>query len=177
MKYIQLYEQRYRQQILVYHGSDSTDIESFTIGADGSNTDQEGPGIYFTNNLSDALSYGSCVYEVELTPSKLLTASQKAIRSDVEFMVQTAPDVQDHLANWDENPKVAKRMAISAMLDTDNAIETYQSVWYDFYQNHPLEFIKKMPLLRIDGIKIEKIDNVIHYIIYNPACIRILNKI
>ena len=91
-------------------------------------------------------------------------------------MVENAPDLEMRLTDWDENPRVALRSAISAMLDNDNEIQTYQSIWYDFYRDAPLEYLKKMPLLGIDGIKVDRAEGATHYIIYDPACIQIINR-
>jgi len=139
--------------------------------------DQEGVGFYFTKDKGDALGYAApngVVLTVELKPRKLVSLSQPAKGTEVDFLIEQAPDLEGTLSNWDENPTRAKREAKKAMMAHEVAKETFESIWYDFYKSEPKLFLEKMISLGYDGHQASRTDK--HIIIYNPKAISIIKK-
>jgi hypothetical protein len=76
--------------------------------------------------------------------------------------------------NYDENPRIGLRNFIEATIDyNDTEKDVVQQIWYDFYRYNPIDFVRNMVKLGIDGIMVTKDNGVIHYIIYNPSIIKI----
>ena len=161
-----------------YHGR-TVDSEVFDlkyVGRDEAK-DQEGIGFYFTKDKDDASGYAApngVVLTVELKPRKLVSLSQPAKGSDVDFLIDHAPDLEGTLSNWDENPTVAKRKAKKAMLASSSAKETFESIWFDFYKSEPKLFLEKMISLGYDGHQASRTEK--HIIIYNPKAIKVIKK-
>jgi hypothetical protein len=160
-----------------YHGR-TVDSEVFDLKYVGREEakDQEGVGFYFTKNKKDASGYAApngVVLTVELKPRKLVSLSQPAKGSDVDFLIDHAPDLEGTLSNWDENPTRAKREAKKAMM-APTAKETFENIWYDFYKYAPKLFLEKMISLGYDGHQASRTDE--HIIIYNPKAIKVIKK-
>jgi len=160
-----------------FHGR-TVDSEVFDlkyVGRDEAK-DQEGIGFYFTKDKDDASGYAApngVVLTVELKPRKLVSLSQPAKGSDVDFLIDHAPDLEGTLSNWDENPTVAKRAAKKAMM-APTAKETFESIWFDFYKTEPKLFLEKMISLGYDGHRAARTEQ--HIIMYNPKAIKVIKK-
>jgi len=154
-----------------FHGrtSDSTEFkEEFT----GKGHDAEGPGFYFTSSEDDAYKYASpsgIIIQAEVAIRKL--TPKKAKKSDITTLIKNAPDLEDTLTNWDENPVKAMQLAIGLALKDDTP---YLQVWIDFYRNEPAEYLKQMVKLGYDGHEVEKSNGVKHLVVYNPKTIKIV---
>lgn len=168
-----------RSQAEVWYHGRTVDSEVFDLKYVGREEakDQEGVGFYFTKNKKDALGYAGSngvVLTVELKPRKLVSLSQPAKESDVDFLIDHAPDLEVTLSNWDENPTVARRAAKKAMMRPLKAKDTFESIWFDFYKNEPKLFLEKMISLGYDGHQAARTDE--HLIIYNPKAIKVIKK-
>jgi len=160
-----------------FHGR-TVDTEVFDLKYVGREEakDQEGVGFYFTKDKADASGYAApngVVLTVELKPRKLVSLSESAKGSDVDFLIDHAPDLEGTLSNWDENPTRAKREAKKAMM-APTAKETFESIWFDFYKNDPKFFLENMISLGYDGHQASRTDT--HIIIYNPKAIKVIKK-
>ncbi|MFA5366435.1 MAG: GNAT family N-acetyltransferase [Dehalococcoidia bacterium] len=167
--------------ILAFHGSPNK-IDSFTdefVGAEKA-TDQEGPGIYFTNDYDDAWMYGGhggYMHTVRLSPRKLLDESshRKVSPKELVNLIKMSPTWEDSATNWSENPEKGLYAAIDSFFKySKNEKDLFQQVWYDFFRYYPKEFVRAMVGLGYDGQIIEKPNNRKHYIIYNPNIIEII---
>jgi hypothetical protein len=163
--------------ITAYHGSPKRIlkfVDEFVGGEQAA--DQEGPGIYFTSSFDNAGYYGEYVHTVTLTPKKLLTVtpSSNKMAGLIQKMVMMAPDWEMHAQNYDENPRIGLRNFIESTIDyNDTEKDIAQQIWVDFYRYEPVDFVRNMVKMGIDGLMIPKNDGVVHYIIYNPAIIKI----
>lgn len=163
---------------VAYHGS-KTKIANFSDEFVGSKeaVDQEGPGIYFTSSKEEANRYGEFVYSVILSPRVLLDktpTNPTKLRPLVNKMVMMAPEWEMHAQNYDENPKRGASQFIESALEyNDTEKDVAQQIWYDFYKNEPVDYVRNMVKMGIDGLLVPKeYDNVTHYIIYNPSIIK-----
>jgi hypothetical protein len=163
--------------ITAYHGSPKRIlkfVDEFVGGEQAA--DQEGPGIYFTSSFDNAGYYGEYVHTVTLTPRKLLTVtpSSNKMAGLIQKMVMMAPDWEMHAQDYDENPRIGLRNFIESTIDyNDTEKDIAQQIWIDFYRYEPVDFVRNMVKMGIDGLMIPKNDGVVHYIIYNPAIIKI----
>jgi hypothetical protein len=168
----------YGGEYIVYHGTNS-DIQKFSdefVGKEEA-TDQEGPGIYFTTLKEESEMYGKNLYSVKLTPRKLMDMTpinKNKWRSFTTKMLQSAPDWEDTAQNFHENPKKGLILAVESMMDyNDTEKDLAQQIWYDFYRYTPVDFVRNMVEMGIDGIIVPR-EKSNHIIVYNPSIIDVL---
>lgn len=164
--------------ITVYHGSPNK-IVNFTdefVGGKEAN-DQEGPGIYFTSSKENAAHYGEFVYTVTLTPRLLLDKSTnvKKLKPTLTKLVKMATDWEMHAQNYNEHPvRGLNQFVEDAINYNDTEKDAIQQVWIEFYRQQGVQFVRNCVKLGIDGIAVPKdFDGITHYIIYNPAIIKV----
>ncbi len=167
-----------------YHGSPNP-ITKFSDDFVGQGTDQEGPGIYFTSNLEDAYSYAKkdngngVVYVVNLNFKKLVPLKGKPKIKELTQLIDWAPNLEDKLMDWDENPNIAKKKALNAIYRSGerNPHQAFQSVYYDFYRNDPIEFVRNLVILEYDGLVVPRqFMNTKHAVVYNPKIIKLVDQ-
>jgi hypothetical protein len=164
-----------------YHGT-STKIERFSDEFVGNGVDQNGPGIYFSNNLEDAASYSKktgnsgFLYEVELNFKKLVPQKGSAKKSEVDSMIRWAEDYETKLMDWgSEELKTNYNLFIKSLKNEENPLEVFQSIWYNLYRYQPIDFVRNMVTLGYDGFIVKRgFMNVSHAIVYNPKIIRVI---
>ena len=169
----------------MYHGS-STIIKDFSdefVGGKEAN-DQEGPGIYFTTSLKNAMSYGENIYTVELNIKKSVSTqdNKNASLKEIEWLIKQAPHWKEDAQNYHENPMIGYKVAAKGAIEyNDNPHEQFQQVWIDFYRNNPVEYIRNMVRLGYDSIIIEGLnsmisgeENLTHIVVLNPSIIKVL---
>lgn len=163
---------------VLYHGSLGK-IEKFDVSKLGSGRghDQDGPGFYFTDDVTDARRYASpngFVHTATVTLRKAVPDKGKAKSAEVLQLINAAPDLADTLTNWDENPAAAKRNALAAMLNQENPQQTFQSVWYDFYKGHEADYVRNMVKLGYDGLLVDRARNggTLHVVVFNPDVVK-----
>ena len=188
MKISNIYEQVLTEAfktgpIVAYHGSAhkfSSFTDEFVGGKDA--LDQEGPGIYFTTSEKNAISYGEFVYKIILTPKKSVSTqeSKNASLREIEWLITHAPDWKDTAQNWNPNPSIGYRIAAKDFINyNDNPHQQFLQVWYDFYRNSPVEYVRNMVKLGYDSIIINGLNsmiadesNITHIVVLNPAIIQ-----
>lgn len=152
----------------LYHGSNN-EIKKFDYKYVGKGNDQEGVGFYLTNSKDDAKRYGKYVYEVEVYYRKLVPTSGRKNLSDLRYLIVNAPESEETVLNWDENPKVGYQKATQAIAQfTKNPHDMFMQVWYDFYRYSPKEYLKNMVKLGYDGVLINKGMGLKHFIAFDP---------
>jgi len=164
-------------QYVVYHGSPNK-IDNFSdefVGGEKA-TDQEGPGIYFTTSKDDARMYGEFIHEAIFTPRVLwdqTPTNPKKLRPFITKMVLAAPDWKTHAQNYDENPRVGVNTIVESTLAyNDTEKDVAQQIWYDFYKNNPIDYVRNMVKMGVDGLTVKRENGVIHFIIYNPSTLK-----
>jgi hypothetical protein len=167
-------------EYIVYHGTNS-DIQKFSdefVGKEEA-TDQEGPGIYFTTLKEESEMYGKNLYSVKLTPRKLMDMTpinKNKWRSFTTKMLQSAPDWEDTAQNFNQNPRKGLILAVESMMDyNETEKDLAQQIWYDFYRYNPVDFVRNIVKMGIDGIIVPR-EKSEHIIVYNPNIIHVLNK-
>lgn len=173
-------------KFIAYHGSSSV-INSFSDEFVGGKeaTDQEGPGVYFTTSKENAIRYGSNVYKVELTPRNPVSTEEgkNAPEKQIEWLIKQAPDWKETAQNFHENPNVGLKIAVKDFIQyNENPHQQFLQVWYDFYRDNPVQYVRNMVKLGYDSIIIENLrslfteENVTHIIVLDLNIIKYLNK-
>lgn len=162
---------------IVYHGSPAK-IDTFTdefVGGEDA-TDQEGPGIYFTTSQDDAMGYGQYIYQIRLSPRRLLDLSEdKNIdRNLLVKLVKMADDWEDKAQNFAEDPETGVEVAVDGAFDyNDNEKDVFLQIWIEFYRYDPVDFVRNMVKLGYDGIIVPRESGATHIIVYNPSIIEV----
>lgn len=157
-----------------YHGRTVKNKE-FNTAHTGKGKDQDGPGFYFTKNKDLARGYAypsGIVITANLSPRKLVPHNKQVKRSEVKALLNKAPDLSYVLENWDEDPKVAISKAISAISEKDSK-DAFETIWFDFYRDHPAEYLKQIVALGYDG-QLATVSSEI-MVVFNPKIIEVLN--
>lgn len=168
--------------VTVYHGSTkkiSKFVDDFVGGKDA--TDQSGPGIYFTDTLSEAQHYGEYVYKAELDTSGFVSDEDESSEDYIEDLVsliKMAPGWEDSARNFSEDPEDGVYdAAYMAVENNDDVANSFLQVWIDFYRYRPIDYVRNMVKLGYNGLIITNenagLASAVHYIIYNPSIIKI----
>ena len=162
-----------------YHGSNHH-ITAFSLDhlGQGQGADQEGPGIYLTSSKEDAAKYGKIIHTVAVSiPKSRLLKKKRALRAGVESLIRRAPDRDEVLQNWDENPQIGFYKAVGSIMDAygDDCREAYEAVWGDFYRDHSADYLRRLIRFGYDGFELPRQDGIVHLIAFNPAKLKIVS--
>jgi len=159
----------------LYHGSPYK-ITKFTHHSTREGNDEDGCGIYLTNNLEEAKHYGKYIHLIKLKKNITeLKQNNKPNLSIAKKIILQAPEAEIGLSNYGENKETALKNFFKYN-DTTNAKELFDSICHDFYINDPNEYLKNMTKQGYDYAKVKKRNGIIHYVIINPDII-IIKKI
>lgn len=168
--------------MILYHGMvvdrriDGWDLSKRK--ADNSN-DQEGPGFYFCDLESVCRQYGGFIHTCNVDVKNFVDGIRpvkKADRRKLSDLLDAAPDLEDKLSNWDEDPIKAKMDFLEGISHRD-LWDAATQIWYDFYRHEaPIWAENASKICRIDGYLVppEKNNRVQHAVILNPKTIEIL---
>ena len=161
-----------------YHGS-TVEIKRFNLENVGKAdaTDQEGPGIYLTNSIDDALHYGNIVHTVKTIRAPRLVPEKKSFSiTTIKELINLSPNKEDILQDWDQKPEIAIAKASRAIYDRwgpNKFREMLEQVWYDFYRETPKEWLNILTTnLKYDGFILPR-PGVKHFICFNPEILEI----
>jgi hypothetical protein len=168
-------------EYIVYHGTNS-DIERFSdefVGREEA-IDQEGPSIYFTTLKKETEFYGKKTYTVKLSPRKMMDTTplvKSKWKAFTTKMIQMAPDWKDTAQNFDINPYRGLSIAVDSSIDyNDSEKDLAQQIWIDFYRYTPVDFVRNMVKMGIDGIIVPiQQGEGNHIIVYNPNIIEVVS--
>src|SRR3990167_7999414 len=132
------------------------------------------PGLYFTDSVSNAKSYGQNLTSVSVSPTaKVINVNDvpKILkRADVEKIIRSNPRIKDWATNWDENfDKAIKNITDSVMAEKDGN-EFLKAIWSDGGFSAG-DFVNTMKKAGIDGIIVPK-EGVNHFVIYNKDILK-----
>lgn len=141
-----------------FHYSDSK-IDKFSLDFLGKGYDQYGAGVYFS---SERLDRGDYIYNIKLTPTKLITSDSSFTDKEIKFLMDASPDLEDKLSDWSENYHSAYQMLFDSVKDSGNMGEQYETIWADVYDFHDVDSVKvllgKLIELGYDGRQIDGTD-------------------
>ncbi len=144
--------------------------------------DQEGPGFYFTNNLTNAKRYAlhtGIILKCKINYKKLIvkssTSNTQVNKKIILDLILQSPDKDHTLTNFDENPKLALNNAIDSYLTLEYACDAYQTIANDFYKNNSSKYLRVISKY-FDG-QLTPLDTVTHLIIYRPDIIEVVDKL
>jgi hypothetical protein len=171
-----------------YHGRTvDSDVFSYDYLGGRDALNREGPGFYFTNSFENAKRYASpdgIILKCKINYKKLIikgnTSNTKTNKKIVVDLINSSPDKDYTLENFDENPKVAMIKAVNAYLIHTDAHDAYQMIANDFYKYNHKEYLQV--LSKYYDAQLTKLDNtfygttIYHLIVYNPSIINVLNK-
>lgn len=146
-------------------------------------TDKEGPGWYFSTSIKTAFEYAGkdgIVIIADVDTSKFLTTKSKIKLSDVKKLILAAPNLDDTLTNFAENKNKALKIAINSYIEYyDSALDSYQTIWHDFYMNEPVKYLEQLIKLGYNGHFGEMftggdfVEKSQHVVVYNNKVIKI----
>lgn len=160
--------------IEVYHGSPKL-FKSFDLSFSTKENDLHGPGIYFTSSKDEALHYGNFLITAKLKLQKVIKKNQKANLEIVKKMINMAPDKDDVLSDFAENPTRAFDNAVKQLFVENNAKETYERIAHTFYKDDNKLYCENMSKLGFDAVKIKVNGGCYYYIVLNLKAIEIIN--
>lgn len=133
------------------------------------------PGLYFTDSIDNAKSYGKNLTEVSVKPTAKIidvnNAPKILKRADVEKIIRSNPRIEDWAMNWSEDfDDAIKQITDSVMAEKGNGNEFLKAIWSDggFSEG---DFVTAMKNAGIDGLKVPK-DGVNHFVIYNKDALK-----
>ena len=167
--------------IKAFHGSPHK-ISNFSdefVGGEEAN-DQEGPGIYFTTDSSDAVKYaegGGYVYEVNLKVNNLVSNEPK---SNLEYLTKPITKLIKMNPNWKNVAKGYDEglddMVAQYIHMAQSEKEAFVAVYMNVYKENATMFVRNMVKLGYDGLYLPMKDEGAHIVIYNPSLIRVVNS-
>ena len=179
---------------LGFHGS-QFNIDAFKLDYVGKGIDQNGPGIYFTSNESDASVYGPYIYHVKLNFKKYLTNKTKPNIKEIKKLIfhrlkinniqeiekWNENDFYDSsLSDWGESPLMALSTFINSVIQYEvTALNSFLEILINLYKNDDKQFVEDMHnILGYDGVVIENNnqEKTRHYIVYNLQSIELVEK-
>lgn len=184
-KYIEAKKKQQSGPIRAYHGTPKP-IEKFVDDFVGQGIDQEGPGIYFTSNLEDAYGYArksssatGTVYEVELDLKNAVPEKGRVPLENIKSLVEWADNWQDKLMDWGYEDLNMNFKAFNDSLKREKTPkDVYLSIWYNLYRYAPIDYVRGMVSLNLDGLIIKKdFMNTYHYVVYNPKIIKVIDQL
>lgn len=162
-----------------YHGS-SKEIKQFNLDQVGraAAVDLEGPGIYLTSSIEDALHYGNIVHTVKTVRAPRLVPDKKSFTvATIKNLIDLSPNKEEALEDWDQNQAIAASKASSAIYDRwgpNQFREMLEQVWYDFYRETPKAWLNILTeKLNYDGFILQRSGGVKHFICFNPEILKI----
>jgi hypothetical protein len=132
------------------------------------------PGLYFTDSVSNAKSYGKNLTSVSIKPtSKIINvndAPKILKRVDVEKIIRSNPRINDWAVNWSENFDEAIKNITDSVMSEKDGNEFLKAIWADggFSEG---DFVNAMKKSGIDGIIVPK-EGVNHFVIYNKEVLQ-----
>lgn len=161
-----------------YHGS-SGPITKFSDEFVGRGNDEYGPGIYFSSVPYTSIGYAADggqngqLYQCELNLRKELSKKTRINKAVLLKLMQSTPD-DEAWTNWDENQNRAYMIALKGYLDEGNMYDALMGVWYDWYRDHPVDFVRKLVQLGYDGYVYTFPSGEKFVVVYNPASIKVV---
>lgn len=178
MGYVQSFKQKFPDKIEpemmeAFHGSKNK-IEEFSID-NASGSEDEFSGIFFSSKENTARKKGPYVTKVQLDMNRTVSTQSPPRRTDIVFMVTHAPNKDESLKKYGENPREAYFKATDFIYKGKNARECFHRVYTEFYKDNIKEFVNNMMKCEYDGMKVERSDES-HYIVFNPKTITIVKQ-
>jgi hypothetical protein len=97
----------------------------------------------------------------------------------VRRLIKAAPDCDETLTDWGETPEKALFTATELILDANQGEpqQVFQQIWYDFYRDHPQDYLREMVKLGYDGVLVDRVERkdgtrIRHAVVFNPDCIQ-----
>lgn len=163
---------------LWYHGS-GHDIKKFSLEfTTWENTNQYGPGVYFTNDINTAYQYASGesgkVYVCEIHPRKTVSVKTKINSSIIKKLIITSPD-EEKWNDWAETKSEGLRLGINAVLQyNSNMYDAILAVWSDWYRGYEKTLLTKLTEFGIDGAMVPQQTGETYFIAYNVEALSLV---
>jgi len=162
----------------------STEFDYNYVGLENA-IDQEGPGFYFSTSINTAFGYAGndgIVIIADVDTTKFLTKKNKPKLSDIKKLILAAPDLEDTLTNFAEDYNKALKIAIQSYIEYyDSALDSYQTIWHDFYRYEPVKYLEQLIKLGYNGHfgelfeKSNFVEESQHVVVYNNKVIKVLD--
>lgn len=175
---------------ILYHGRGRKHSTYFDINTVAGNDalDQNGPGIYLTSDLKDAMRYtkpGGVLLTIEHSLKNVIFEDDRLgkYKTIALKMINDAPKLDETLIDWGYDPPYTNRIQAynemrDVLIDPVSAKDTFLNIWGDVYYNHGngVLYVKNMAKYGIDGLLVPQRDNTVHVIVYNPKKLKIVDE-
>lgn len=170
--------------MVAYHGTPQPIKKFADTFVGGKNaTDQEGPGIYFTTKLDEAIKYAGetgYIYKVDLTVRKLVSDKSSfdlsSLEGPITKLVKMSPNWKRVARGYDDDVEEGLYEMVSRYVGmSQSQKEAFIAVYNDVYKNDPVSFVRNMVKLGYDGLFLPARDEGGHIVIYNPKSINIVD--
>jgi 8-oxo-dGTP pyrophosphatase MutT (NUDIX family)/GNAT superfamily N-acetyltransferase len=138
-----------------YRGSKYHDPLAMRTDPEGNQTEQYGPGIYFTTSPGAARGYGDVAqYRIGTSTGFVTPTTPIGDRVyGIGRLIKKAPDYLDTLTNFDEDPVKAFSVAVKGIVEASSGfMEALQYVANDFYHYDGAEFTRNCAAMGIKGL-------------------------
>lgn len=160
-----------------YRGSSAQD--PLAMREDGNGTERYGPGIYFFDREDFAKGYGPVhTYRINVKDNWFVTPRSRVAdyyQSALKW-IKRAPDYEDTLSDWGENPDKAMRAAARALVESEDPVDFYLSIWYEFYRNYPKEFMDSAVKAGVSGLRVDWSEEAKVLVLYDTSLARELKR-
>ena len=153
----------------MYHGGperrSSWDDQRWDRERYTSSLNEAGPGIYFTDKLSEAQGYGPVVYKAQMRQSFRLMPKKRPSMQKLLTFASRAPedDLYYFRSNWNDQPL---RQILTQYAEQDTLHDSLLSLYGDLYRN-PGDWVKAVLHLGYDGILVDRV-GCTHLVVWNP---------
>jgi len=173
------------QVIVAYHGS-PTKISKFSDNFVGGNdaTDQEGPGIYFTTKIDEAMGYakqGGYIYTVELHPKNMLSDKMgqgfEHLKPAVTKLIKSSPNWKGLAMGYDDDVNEGLNELVYQFIGMGQSEkEVFVNLYHEVFKENAVLFVRGMVKLGYDALYLPAKDEGGHIVVYNPKIIKVLNQ-
>ena len=180
------------EKVEAYHGTPAS-FSKFDIGKSGDGYDQEGPGLYFSNDKDDAAKYmeKGKLFHVYLNFNKTVPLEGEVNVEEIKKLILWTMDLENEeqlenvdmdkfyessLSDYGEDSFSAFIEAVNNILEyTNGPHDAFQQIWIDYYRYNPTKYLNNMIKLGYDGVIIPKEEGRVHYVVFNTNIIEILS--
>ena len=167
--------------ITLYRGDTSAiplkdyDLTRGMVQGDMKKAFNDGPGIYFTDNVREAKGYGENITQV--TPfhdANFIDDNTKISRSQITDLVKKSPDIETQASNYSENLNEGVKSIVDEIMSNKSTYDKVQALWAEAYgtgKDSAEAFVMNMKKAGFDGLKVPK-KGVTHYVIYNKNILK-----
>jgi hypothetical protein len=133
----------------------------------------DGPGIYLSSSENEARNNGGpYVTPVTVKTHKLVSTHGVAKKTDISFLINAAPNIEEQLKKFDEDKAKAFFKAVDSINHGQTPHNIFLNIWNTFYNGDAKAFCAALVKGGYDATTLSK-GTFVLYVVYNPKIITI----